>query len=154
MVCIHLNMDAQNKRLRHEIEGHCVCFNLRRAARLVTQRYERALRRCGLKATQFSVLMTARNNDGILLTKMARWLGMDRTSLTRTLNILVKKGLLTVKEGDDKRERRISITPEGLELLEDAVVIWQNVQTEEVERLGLEKWASLLSSLREVSKPA
>lgn len=147
-------MDIQDKKHRHEIGSNCVCFNLRRAARLVTQRYERALNTCGLKATQFSVLVTARNNDGILLTKMARWLGMDRTSLTRTLNIMVEKGLVTVKAGDDKRERRISITPTGVEVLENAVVIWQNVQTEIVESLGEEKWASLLSGLREVSKRA
>ncbi len=120
----------------------------------MTQRYERAFNKSGLKATQFSVLVTARNNDGILMTKMARWLGMDRTSLTRTLNIMVEKGLVTVKTGDDKRERRISITPKGVEVLEDAVVIWQNVQSEIVESLGREKWASLLSGLREVSKRA
>ncbi len=147
-------MDVHDKKHRPEIGGNCVCFNLRRAARLVTQRYEHALKRCGLKATQFSVLVTARNNDGILLTKMARWLGMDRTSLTRTLHIMAEKGLVTVKTGDDKRERRISITPTGVEILEVAVVIWQNVQTEVVESLGQEKWASLLSGLREVSKRA
>jgi len=134
--------------------SNCVCFNLRRAARIITQRYEHALKGCGLKATQFSVLVTARNNDGILMTKMARWLGMDRTSLTRTLNIMVEKGLVTVKTGDDKRERRISITPKGVKVLEGAVVIWQNVQSEIVESLGQEKWASLLSGLREVSKRA
>ncbi len=148
-------MDTQNKKnLRESLEigSNCVCFNLRRAARLVTQRYERAFNKCGLKATQFSVLMTARDHEGILLTKMARWLGMDRTSLTRTLNIMAEKGLVTVKTGDDKRERRISITPKGLEALEGAIVIWRNVQTEIVEGLGPEKWASLLSGLREVSR--
>ena len=150
----HNRMDIQDKKNRHEMGSNCVCFNLRRAARLVTQRYERALKKCGVKATQFSVLVTARNNDSIPLTKMARLLGMDRTSLTRTLNIMIEKGLVTVKTGDDKRGRQISITPTGIKVLEDAVVIWRNVQTEVVENLGQEKWASLLSGLRELSKRA
>lgn len=145
-------MDTQDKKNSRVMDSHCVCFNLRRTARLVTQRYERALRSCGVKATQFSVLATARNNDGIPLTKMARLLGMDRTSLTRTLNVMVKKGLVIVKTGDDKRGRQISITPMGVKVLEDAIVIWRNVQTEVVESMGQEKWASLLSGLRELSK--
>ena len=145
---------ATQNRSHHQEGVDCVCFNLRRAARLVTQRYERALKNCGLKATQYSLLMAARGNDGILLTQMARRLGMDRTSLTRNLNVMVAKGLVTVKTGDDKRERKISVTPEGLKVLEDAVVIWRNVQDEIVNSLGPEKWAGLLSGLREVSKKA
>ncbi len=106
-------MDVHDKKHRPEIGGNCVCFNLRRAARLVTQRYEHALKRCGLKATQFSVLVTARNNDGILLTKMARWLGMDRTSLTRTLHIMAEKGLVTVKRATIKENVKSASHPRG-----------------------------------------
>ena len=39
----------------------CNCFNLRQATRLVTQRYDSALRPAGLKATQFSVLAVAQS---------------------------------------------------------------------------------------------
>jgi len=147
-------MDMQDKKHRQAIGNYCVCFNLRRAARLVTQRYDRALKGSGLKATQFSVLVTAHSNDDILLTKMARALGMDRTSLTRNLNIMAAKGLVIVKAGHDKRERRVSITPKGREVLEDAFELWQNVQNEMVESIGQENWAGLLSGLREVSRKA
>ena len=34
----------------------CACFNLRRATRLLTRRYEKELSKVGLKATQFTVL--------------------------------------------------------------------------------------------------
>jgi len=145
-------MDIQDKKLRQEIGNSCVCFNLRKAARLVTQRYEQEVKSTGLKATQFPVLLAACNEGGILLTPMARFLGMDRTSLTRNLNIMVAKGLVIIKTGDDKRERRISITPHGLEVLKEALPLWQKVQAEVVETLGPEKWAGLLSGLHAVAK--
>ncbi|MBF0529535.1 MAG: winged helix-turn-helix transcriptional regulator [Deltaproteobacteria bacterium] len=145
-------MDIHDKKSCREIGRTCACFNLRRAARLVTQRYEQALKSTGLKATQFSVLMAACYEDGILLTKMAHVLGMDRTTLTRNLNIVEIRGLVTVNMGEDKRERQISITPEGMMVLQQALPLWQNVQDEIVNILGREKWEGLLSGLHEVAK--
>ena len=65
---------------------------------------------------------------------------------------MVAKGLVIIKTGDDKRERRISITPHGLEVLKEALPLWQKVQAEVVETLGPEKWAGLLSGLHAVAK--
>jgi DNA-binding MarR family transcriptional regulator len=141
-----------DKKLSREIGASCACFNLRRAARLVTQRYERALKGTGLKATQFSVLVAAGYEEGLLLTKMARLLGLDRTSLTRNLNVMTARGLVTVTAGDDKRERQISITPRGREALAAALPLWQKVQAEIVAALGPEKWSGLLSGLHEVAR--
>ena len=36
--------------------ANCACFNLRKAARAVTQSYDEALKPIGLRATQLSVL--------------------------------------------------------------------------------------------------
>ncbi len=141
-----------DKKLSREIGASCACFNLRRAARLVSQRYERALKGTGLKATQFSVLVAAGHEEGLLLTTMARLLGLDRTSLTRNLNVMAARGLVTVKAGEDKRERRISLTPRGREALAGALPLWQKVQAEIVAALGPEKWAGLLSGLHEVAR--
>lgn len=147
-----MTMDIQDKKFRLEIYNSCACFNLRRAARLITRRYELSLKSTGLKATQFSVLMAACNEEGILLTQMARLLGIDRTSLTRNLNIMTAKGLLTIEMGDDKRERRINITDKGFDLLKEAIPLWQKVQAEFVQTLGSENWSALLSGLQAVAK--
>ena len=58
-------MDIQDKKLRQEIGNSCVCFNLRKAARLVTQRYEQEVKSTGLKATQFPMLLAACNKKGL-----------------------------------------------------------------------------------------
>ena len=65
-------VNLSDKKTRREIGMSCACFNLRRAARLVTQRFDRALQESGITANQFSILMAAYNQDGILLTKLAK----------------------------------------------------------------------------------
>jgi len=125
---------------------------LRRAARLVTQRFDEAFRELGLRATQLSVLTAVYHVPDAPVSKLARTLGMDRTSLTRNLQVLARKGLILEKEGDDKRQRRIGITPEGELLLKRAYPIWREVQTEVEKAIGAEKWEALLSGLHEVAR--
>lgn len=145
-------MDANEAEMCAMIARTCACFNLRRAARLVTQRYDEAFRDLGLRATQLSVLLAAFMAPDVPLSKMARIMGMDRTSLTRNLQVLERKGLVCGTEGRDKRQRRIGITPEGEVVLKKAFPIWRTVQAEVEEALGDEKWRGLLSGLREAAR--
>jgi DNA-binding MarR family transcriptional regulator len=141
-----------NKNLRKEIGKTCVCFNLRRATRLVTQRFDRALRQLGLKANQFSILMASYGPEGILLTRMAKALGMERTTLTRNLVPLEQMGVVASEPGEDRRERRIKITEKGSALLEEALPLWQQAQRDIMESIGGETWGGLLSGLHEVDR--
>jgi DNA-binding MarR family transcriptional regulator len=145
-------MILKNKKLRNDIGYNCVCFNLRRAARQVTQRFDRTLRQSGLKANQFSILMASYDPDGIRLTRMAKSLGMERTTLTRNLALLEKLGLVSIDPGDDRRERNIRITEKGAGLLEKALPLWQKAQREIVELIGRDKIDGLLSGLHEVAR--
>lgn len=145
-------MKLSNKNLRKEIGKTCVCFNLRRAARQVTQRFDRTLRQSGLKANQFSILMVSYDQDGILLTRMAKILGMERTTLTRNLAFLERLEMVAIESGDDRRERRIRITENGAGLLEKALPLWQQAQHEIVELIGGDKWEGLLPGLHEVAR--
>lgn len=145
-------MKLKNKNLRKEIGKNCVCFNLRRAARQVTQRFDRNLRQSGLKANQFSILMASYDQDGIRLTRMAKILGMERTTLTRNLALLERLGLVSIEPGDDRRERNIRITEKGAGLLEKALPMWQQAQREIIELIGGDKIEGLLTGLHEVAR--
>src|SRR5208283_1072451 len=145
-------MDEEKGRSVKDIGRRCACFNLRRASRLITRRFDEAFRGFGLKATQLSVLMAIYHAPDQPLSKLASILGMDRTSLTRNLNILHDKGLVLVEGSDDKRERRIGISPEGERLLEEVSPVWRKVQAEVEETLGGEHWGNLLSGLHEVAR--
>jgi len=145
-------MDLTDKELRKEIGRTCACFNLRRASRLVTQRFDRVLRGSGLRATQLPILMAAYQQEDIRLIRMAGILGMERTTLTRNLALLARRDLLRVDEGFDRRERRITITPKGVKLLDLALPLWKKAQSEVVDAVGPKKWDAMLSGLHEVAR--
>src|SRR5215472_11307924 len=69
----------------------CACANLRRAARIVSQRYDRKMRATGLKGTQFTLLQALTIAGEISQGKLGDILGLDSTTLTRTLALLRKK---------------------------------------------------------------
>lgn len=125
----------------------CTCFNLRKAARVVTQIFEAALEPSGLKATQFSVLAVLAAAGTATMTGLARALVTDRTTLTRNLRPLVKQGLIAIESGADRRTRFVALTGRGRAKLEAALPLWKKAQTRMVEGLGHAEWADLLKGL-------
>ena len=93
-----------------EIGRTCACFKVRKAARAITKLYEEVLRPSGLRATQFSLLMATRVMGPVTVLNLSQVTVMDRTTLTRNLQILKKRGLITIKPGEDRREREINLT--------------------------------------------
>ena len=104
----------------------CTCFRLRRAARQVSQLYDRALAGAGLNVNQYSILRHARAPR--TLGALAARLGMDRTTLTRNLQPLLRDGWLAEERGDDPRQRVLSITDAGRQRLEQAQPLWRRAQ--------------------------
>ena len=126
----------------------CVCFNLRKSARAITQRYEEALKPTGLRATQFSLLVSTRLMGTITISNLAKTLVMDRTTLTRNIKPLEKQGLLRVTLGkDDRREREVVLTGSGQAILEKALPLWKAVQTDVEKDLGPDRFDRLLHDL-------
>jgi DNA-binding MarR family transcriptional regulator len=91
----------------------CACANLRRAARIVTQRYDQQLQPAGIKATQFTLLQALTRTGSISQGNLGELLGLDSTTLTRTLALLRRKGWIQTKPGQDRREVRLTLTAEG-----------------------------------------
>ncbi len=128
----------------------CTCFNLRKAARAVTQLYDERLRQAGLRATQFTLLMALRGLGEMTLSGLAERAVMDRTTLTRNLKLLERRGLVRVRTGEDRRERRVSLTAKGEQALAEAFPRWDEAQAEMVDGLGEQRFARFLADLAEV----
>lgn len=130
----------------------CACFNLRKAARSVTQLYDEFLRPSGLRATQFSLLIGAHVLQPVTLTRLARATVMDRTTLTRNLKVLEKQGLVALVQGEDRRERNVRVTEKGRRAIERGLPLWEQAQTKIVDGMGGERFGSLLGDLSSLIK--
>ena len=131
-----------------EVARSCAVLNLRRAARAVTNRYEDEMRALGLKATQFSLLVAAALRGPVNISALADLMVMDRTTLTRNLKPLQKRGLLRVVPGSDRRTRAVTLTAAGEAMLAQALPLWRQAQREVVDGLGEQRFAGLLGDLR------
>jgi DNA-binding MarR family transcriptional regulator len=94
--------------------------------------------------------MATRVMGRVTVVKLAQVMVMDRTTLTRNLQILETRGLITIKPGEDRREREINLTAEGMEVLARAVPLWEEAQERVREGLGEERLQNLLGDLSEM----
>jgi len=107
----------------------CVCAALRRASRAVTQHYERSFRGSGLRATQFTLLAVLTQTGPLPVSSLASQAGLERTTLTRNLRLLEKKGLVRVRPTEaDQRVRRVEMTPAGRAAAKKGLPAWRKAQ--------------------------
>jgi DNA-binding MarR family transcriptional regulator len=124
----------------------CACANLRRAARIVTQRYDHQLQPTGMRATQFTLLQALARVKEISQGRLGVLLGIDSTTLTRTLSLLRRKGWIKAERGEDRRQFRLALTAKGARAFRRAQPYWSSAQTKLRRDLGEVDWARLVDS--------
>lgn len=124
-----IHFDRPNASMK-PIKMPCYCGSIRQASRLVTQIYDNALRPSGVKITQFGILRLLSARPGLTTGEIAGALAMDSTTLTRTLKIIQDNAWIEAAPGADRRERRWTVTPVGMERMEVALPLWKAAQKE------------------------
>ncbi len=132
----------------------CVCYNLRKAARAVTQLYDEMLRPTGLRGTQYTLLTALRNLGSAAISELAERTVTDRTTLTRNLRLLEERGLIRIEPGEDRRVREARLTDAGREALAEAYPYWRRAQDRMAESLTVTRMRRLLSDLSETVEAA
>jgi DNA-binding MarR family transcriptional regulator len=121
----------------------CICANVRRASRVLTQIYDDAMRPLGLRMTQFSILQTLALAGPRLQGDLAEFLALDGTAFTRALQLLRKRGWVKTVKGKDRRERWVSLSKSGEAELARIQPAWETVQRQVRSVLGEERWKML-----------
>ena len=117
------------------VRDTCLCLHMQRAARALARRFDDAFRPLGLSNGQFSLLMSLNRPEPASMGSVASLLAMDRTTLTANLKPLARRGLVNVTvDKEDRRSRRLTLTPAGRTLLMAAVPVWKKAHAA-VERL-------------------
>ncbi len=117
----------------------CKCFKMRKASRVVTQFYDKKLKSVGIRITQFTILSLIATSKNRTLVSLADELLMDRTTLTRGLNILLKEELIEQVKAKDSRKKIMKLSDKGHKILEKAIPLWLEAEhqvLDESKRLG------------------
>jgi len=129
-----------------------MCGNFRRTARTLTQLYDQALRPRGLRATQFTILQFLSLAGEVSQGQLGEMLAMDSTTLTRTLEIMARRGWIAERRGEDRRERWLRLAKAGEAQLHRALPAWEKVQTRLRRQVGEQAWKDLLQLTNQVAE--
>ncbi len=133
-------------------DSPCNLFFLRRAARAVSRQYDAIMKAGGAHAPQFSVLFVLSVAGGISITELAQKMGMDRSSMSRNLQLLQTQGLIEVSGEGSVRARQVTLTPAGHEALQTLLPLWREAQSDFITHLGEADTALLISLLGRVAQ--
>ncbi|MGD9544120.1 MAG: MarR family winged helix-turn-helix transcriptional regulator [Methylocystis sp.] len=126
----------------------CAAANIRRASRAITRLYAQFMAATGLEPTQYSLLVACSLTGSATVSKLAESFALERSALARNVAVLEKRGLVKVKAGDDRRTRKIALTPFGEATLANALPHWREAQNAVEAKFGAERLHRLLSELR------
>lgn len=135
-----------------EIQQTCLALHLRKAERLVNKRYDEALRGTGLRMNQFTTLVALAAMKSASISAVAEVVGIERSTLSRNIEVLKELKLVSVAAGEDQRERELTLTPKGNERLALAHPRWRVAQQEVREELGASSTGRLLQNLMAVGE--
>jgi len=143
-----MNSNPAFKTLLSDVAANCLCRRVQHASRTIGKRFDEAFRPVGLNNWQFTMLMALAHAASQTINQIAGELGMDRTTTTKNLRPLERRGLVTIRTDDkDARVRRVSLTEEGRQLLEDALARWRSVNEEVSAGLSKEQLVVVRSAL-------
>lgn len=121
----------------------CTNFKLRQLLRAVARHYDAELAQAGLKGTQFSLLSHVVGMEPVQPADLARRMGLDASTLTRNLRVMIDEGWVEQGPGKDARSRLITATPAGRAKHTEARRHWKRAQLGLNDRLGTAQVAAL-----------
>jgi DNA-binding MarR family transcriptional regulator len=130
----------------------CFCNALRQASRAVSRLYDEEMRGAGLLTTQFSLLSILARSGQIRQGDLIGLTSLDQTTLTRNLRPLVAAGWVSVRSGNDRRERLVRITEAGMAKVAEARPAWERAQVRMRTLLPAGAWQNLLTLLPEIAR--
>lgn len=107
----------------------CLVLNTVTAARTLVRRYDAKLKPHGVTIQQFSLLAAIRFHPGEPVAVLAQRILLDRTSLTRNLDLLEAKGLIR-RVGTTGNARLCELSKKGDALLNRLFDEWRLAQAE------------------------
>ncbi|AEV37341.1 Bacterial regulatory protein, MarR [Pseudovibrio sp. FO-BEG1] len=146
-------MDADLKEIEaHEkepgfVDGYLL-YLLASASHLASGQFHEELRGAGIRVPEWRVLACLRDEDGQMVTQLARFALMEQSHLTKTIDQMTERGLVTRRSDEvDRRRVRIFLSDKGRELANGLVSQAKAHEDRLVQQLGASDIAQIKSFL-------
>jgi DNA-binding MarR family transcriptional regulator len=108
------------------IAQECLATRVRRLSRVVTRKFDEALRPLGMTPAQLSLLVIIELRGPVAPSAVARYLDIEKSTLSRNLRLMKAAGW--VRGRFEGSEKRLELTAAGRRLLTDAYPLWEQAQ--------------------------
>lgn len=123
----------------------CACISARRMARLLTKMYAEEMGQ-HMEPAQFGLLQMVANLPHCTQAALARALAMDKTTVSRDVAVMKKRGWLEGGRGE------IRVTEDGRAMLTQTAPHWLRAQKRLHKLLGENGWEALFAAMRGVEQ--
>ena len=104
-----------------------------------------ALQESGIRSTQFALLVGIAKNQPVSVGNLADVLAIDSTTLTRSLRLLQKEGLVAISNRAAMRQRFLTITAKGERTLARSLPAWTSGVDESASPKPVTTWPPIRS---------
>ncbi len=109
----------------------------------------------GLTQTQFATLAKVHETGECSQSDLVRLIGLDSATINGVIGRMIARGFLNVTEDpNDRRRQFVSLTREGLAVVEQAEVIGSAISEETLSSLSPTEQARLIQLLRKMKEPS
>ena len=141
MIQQHITNDEMDS-----ILDDCYLHRIRMLSRTITRVYDDALKPLDLKVTQMNLLGVVTKLGPISPGEMCQKLQMDKSTLCRNVERLIKYGWIKQVPGEDNRSHQLKITEKGKEIMKEASKLWKQAQARTQKILGKEASKAIMTA--------
>ena len=123
-------------RILSEVSQECLGLRLRKLDRMVTQLYEKRLSRHGISLAQFTLLTVIGRLEKPSPGQIVSFLHIEKSSLSRNLQLLIRRGLVSAHDTRGRRIDRVGLTRSGRRKIQSALPDWRAAQKAASDLLG------------------
>ena len=131
----------------------CAAYQFRRTSRAVARLYDAAIAPSGLRSTQFAILTAIAKLQPISMSRVGEILVIEPATMTRSLRLLQKDGLIEIAPRGVQRQRLLTLTLKAEKALAVAVPLWREAQARFLGSLG-RHWKEFQDELEHATEVA
>jgi len=129
-------MEERVNDLTQQMGEQCMAFRVRRLSRAVTKIYDDALRFLGIRVNTLNILMYIGLSGEVKPSKLGAALEMDKSTVSRTVKLLIEKEFVKVTFFNEERGQSLSLSEKGEDLVRRAKPAWEFAQKKAEDLLG------------------